>query len=451
MDAVHKKGDPDPRSILVVLPTWVGDFVMATPTLRAIRDRFLDAHIALLIEPNLRDLAAGGDWMNECIEWPSPSPGLLPARTLLSRAHRDLIWDLRRRRFDWAVLLPNSFRSALMARLAAAKRRIGYDRDGRGFLLTDRLPVSNRLSKTERVKRRSGVPDAQVHGQTSLPVPPDLLIRGPLPARAKARGSGWGVSEKSKSLSPYDPHRPVHLGRALPVRPGRYVPIPLVEYYADLAEAIGCDRPGDRLELFTTPNCDDAVRDRLTSLGVADRHPLVVISPGARYGAAKCWSPERFAGVADRLIESENAAVLVTCGPGEELIARHIGSAVRSGRRGRMFVLDSPRLTLGELKSLVRRCDLLLCNDAGPRHLAKAFDVPVVTVFGPTHPQWTATSYGRERIVRIDVDCGPCQQRTCPLGQVQCMTGVTVAAVVEAAIELLAKRAPAATLEPVDA
>ncbi len=227
--------------------------------------------------------------------------------------------------------------------------------------------------------------------------------------------------------------------------------MPLVEYYADLAEAIGCDRPGDRLELFTTPNCDDAVRDRLTSLGVADRHPLVVISPGARYGAAKCWSPERFAGVADRLIESENAAVLVTCGPGEEPIARHIASAVRSGRRGRMFVLDSPRLTLGELKSLIRRCDLLLGNDAGPRHLAKAFDVPVVTVFGPTHPVWTATGYGQERIVRIDVDCSPCQQRTCPLGHVRCMTGVTVAAVVEAATELLAKPAPAATPEPVDA
>ncbi len=461
MDAVHKKGDPDPRSILVVLPTWVGDFVMATPTLRAIRDRFPDAHIALLIEPNLRDLAAGGDWMNECIEWPPPSRGLLPARTLFNRPHRDLIWDLRRRRFDWAVLLPNSFRSALLARLAGAQRRIGYDRDGRGFLLTDRLPVSNRLSKAERAKRRSGVPDAQVHGQTSLPMPPDLSSRGPtsLPvptgirtsARAKARGSEMPGIPTPKSLSPYHPHRPVHLGRTLPVRPGRYVPIPLVEYFADLAEAIGCERPGDRIELFATPNCDDAVRDRLTSLGVADHHPLVVISPGARYGAAKCWSPERFAGVADRLIESENAAVLVTCGPGEELIARHIGSAVRSGRRGRMFVLDSPRLTLGELKSLIRRCDLLLCNDAGPRHFAKAFDVPVVTVFGPTHPQWTATSYRRERIVPIYVDCGPCQQRTCPLGQVQCMNGVTVAAVVEAAIELLAKHAPAATLEPVDA
>jgi len=94
-------------------------------------------------------------------------------------------------------------------------------------------------------------------------------------------------------------------------------------------------------------------------------------------------------------------------------------------------------LTLGELKSLIKRSDLLIGNDAGPRHLAKAFNVPEVTVFGPTHPEWTATDYPKERIVRIDVDCGPCQQRICPLGHLQCMTGVTVDAVFQAATELL--------------
>ncbi|MEK7730292.1 MAG: glycosyltransferase family 9 protein, partial [Planctomycetota bacterium] len=93
-------------------------------------------------------------------------------------------------------------------------------------------------------------------------------------------------------------------------------------------------------------------------------------------------------------------------------------------------------------KSLIRRSDLLICNDAGPRHLAKAFDVPVVTVFGPTHPDWTSTSYEKERIVRIDVDCGPCQQRVCPLGHHQCMTGVTVDMVFAAATSLLQSHIP---------
>ncbi|MGB2987693.1 MAG: glycosyltransferase family 9 protein [Phycisphaerae bacterium] len=389
MKLVHRRGDPDPRSILVILPTWVGDFVMATPTLRAIRTRFANAHITFLVEPNLRDLARGGDWMNECVEWPKKE-----RRSPLHREYRDLVWDLRRRRFDWAVLLPNSLRSALTARLVGAKRRIGFDRDGRGLLLTDRLPVRNR--------RGSAVNKRKVAWNS---------------ARAEARGS----------------NRSSHGQTSLPMPPGRFVPIPLVEYFADLAEAIGCERPGDRLELFTTADCEDSVERRLSLLDIADHRPLVVISPGAKYGAAKCWLPDRFAAVADRLIETEDAAVLVTCGPGEEPIAREIGSAMQ--RKG--HVLDAPRLTLGELKSLVRRSGVLICNDAGPRHFARAFDVPVVTIFGPTHPEWTATSYEAERIVRIDVDCGPCQQRVCPLGHLKCMTGVTVDAVYEAARDLL--------------
>ena len=360
----------DPRSILVVLPTWVGDFVMATPALGAIRQRFAGAHITFLIEPNLRALAAGGKWMDECVEWPRKKH-----RSPLHKEYRDLVWDLRRRRFDWAVLFPNSFRSALFVRLVGAARRVGYARDGRGFLLTDKIQES-RNQKVKKSKR-----------------------------------------DKVKTAK--------HV---------RTEPVPLVEYYADLAEALDCDRPGDRLELATTPECEEAVEARLAALGLADHRPLVVVSPGARYGAAKCWIPERFAAVADRLIETEGAAVIVTCGPGEEEIARQIGAAMN--RKG--FVLDDPRIPLDQLKSLIRRSDLLICNDTGPRHIAKAFDVAVVTIFGPTHPGRTATSYAAERIVRIDVECGPCQQRVCPLGHLDCMTGVSVDAVCSASRELLA-------------
>jgi heptosyltransferase-2 len=383
---------------------------MATPILRAIRRRFADAHLTFLMEPNLRELVRGGDWMNECIEWPS-TRGNWFAGTLFRKPYRDLVRELRRRRFDWAVLLPNSFRSALIARLAGAKRRIGYDRDGRGWLLTDRLPVRNRrkggMGKRNLARGVCSAKDEPSHGQTSLPMPPHRESRGSL--------------ESS------------HGQTSLPVPPGRFVPMPLVEYYADLAEAIGCVRPDDRLELFTTPDCNESVHHRLASLGLADHHPLVVVSPGARYGAAKCWMPERFALVCDRLIDSDGTAVIITCGPGEEAIARRIGAAMQ--RAGVVF--DAPVLTLGEMKSLVSRSDLLLCNDAGPRHFAKAFDVPVVTIFGPTHPEWTATSYEDERICRIDVDCGPCQQRVCPLGHVECMTGVTVEMVYSACEELL--------------
>ncbi len=343
--------------MLVVLPTWVGDCVMATPALRELRRRFSRTRITFLLEPNLVDLVRDGNWMDDYAVWPPKSQ-----RGPLHRPYRRLVRDLRRRRPEWALMLPNSFRAALLGWLSGARRRIGYDRDGRGWLLTDRLPVRNRVNRL-------------------------------------------------------------------------YVPMPMVEYYADLAEAVGCDRPGDELELFTTTEAESAVQKRLAGEALAEG-PLVVICPGARYGMAKCWLPERFAAVADRLIEAEGAQVVVTCGPGEEPLAQAIRAAMRRGGR----VWDDPRPTLGELKALVKRADLLLGNDTGPRHFARAFSTPAVTVFGPTDPEWTRTGYAQERIVRVDVDCGPCQQRTCPLGHLRCMYEVTVDMVFDAAIELLRLR-----------
>jgi len=216
-------------------------------------------------------------------------------------------------------------------------------------------------------------------------------------------------------------------------RNGRFTPYPLVTYYADLGEAVGCGRSGEQLELFTTEDCDRSVESRLVAIGAEDRHPLTVLSPGAKYGASKCWPPGHFAALADRLIEERDATVIVTCGPGEESIGRDILSRMRF--RGHLF--DHPLLTLGELKSLLLRSDLLVCTDAGPRHIAKAFGRPVVTVFGPTHPEWTATNYSTERIARIHVECGPCQQRACPLGHHRCMKELPVETVVHWAMELL--------------
>jgi heptosyltransferase-2 len=353
-----------PRRILVVLPSWVGDFVMATPTLLGLRARFAEASITFCGRPVLHDLIAGGGWNDDLVHWdPKRRPG--QGRGLIAVAA-----ELRRRRFDWAVLLTNSFRSAVLARLAGVRRRIGYDRDGRGWLLTDRLPVS------------------RVNGEIAV--------------------------------------------------------TRMVDYYGRLAEHLGCDPPGDELKLFADPVDDLAIEQRLTRAELSGRRPLVVISPGASFGASKLWLPERFAQLADRLIETHGAGVVICCAAGEEAIARRIVGLMRL----EAHVFDDPVTTLGEFKSLIRRCDLLINNDTGPRHIAKAFRVPVVTIFGPTHPGWTDTDYPLERKVRIDVDCGPCQKKVCPLDPPQelcCMTGVTVEMAAAAADELLARQKVDAT------
>jgi len=340
----------------VVLPTWVGDFVMATPTLRAIRARYTTSDITFLMVRNLTDLIDGGDWMNHVVVWQQEKGKGGPTELI------GLARSLRQTRFDLAVLLPNSFRSALLARLAGARRRVGYSRDGRGFLLTDRLTVS-----------KAG---------------------------------------------------------------GEIPPHPICEDYARIAVALGCPEPGDQLELFTTPSCEHALSKRLADHGVADDKPTVVISPGASFGSSKLWLPDRFAAVANRLASSHNASVIVTCGPGEEPIARRIAAAADT----KVTVFDDPRLSLGELKALIRRADLLVCNDSGPRHIAKAFKIPIVTVFGSTHQAWTDTNYPLEHKVSIPVDCGPCQKKTCPLVHLDCLTGVSVDMVYDQCVDLLERR-----------
>lgn len=125
-----------PTRILVVLPNWVGDLVLATPALRALREHFTRAHIAFLARPNSAVVIDGATWMDEVIYWPLRKRQPRPQRR---QGFLGFTAELRERRFDMAVLLANSFRSALAVRLAGVRRRVGYDRDGRGLLLTDRL------------------------------------------------------------------------------------------------------------------------------------------------------------------------------------------------------------------------------------------------------------------------------------------------------------------------
>lgn len=347
-----------PDRVLLILPTWVGDVVMATPFIDALFRRFPRAEITLLMNRHLFGLLEGSPWVAHCEFWP-PRKKTPEAR----QQQRELVARLRGRRFDLAVMLPNSLRSAWLAWRSGARRRVGFSRDGRGLLLTDRVPVPNR------------------------------------------RGKG-------------------------------YEPMPLVDYYAVLARYLGCDHPGDGLTLFTTPGCDQTVVSRLAAAGVGPSARLVVLCPGANFGASKCWDPQRFAAVADRLVREQGATVVIPPGPGEEPLAQAI---VDSMQEPATLLID-PCLSLGELKSLIARSQLLLGNDTGPRHFGRAFEVPRVTVFGPTEQRWTDTSHSRETIVRVDVPCGPCHKKVCPLEEQICMTRVTVDRVYAACLEQLCQR-----------
>jgi heptosyltransferase-2 len=213
---------------------------------------------------------------------------------------------------------------------------------------------------------------------------------------------------------------------------GKYVPVPMLRYYGAIARYLGVRELPTRLELFTTPDEEARADAAAKRFGVAPDQPIVMVNPGATFGAAKCWLPERFAEVADGLIEVSDAAVFIACGPKERDVARAVAAAMRN----RACVLDDPILPLGALKALIRRARLLVTNDTGPRHFGIAFGIPVVTVFGSTDPEWTETHYPLERQVMVKVYCGPCMKRVCPLDH-RCMTRITASMVLDVARPLL--------------
>jgi heptosyltransferase-2 len=131
--------------------------------------------------------------------------------------------------------------------------------------------------------------------------------------------------------------------------------------------------------------------------------------------------------------------VVVLCGPAERGAADEIA---RLAAHPAIHSLGCHRLSIGLSKACVRRCDLLVTTDSGPRHFGIAFDRPVLTLFGPTHIAWTETYHPRSMHLQKAVACGPCQRRVCPLDH-RCMTELEPAEVLAAATELLRRYPPA--------
>src|SRR5437762_1530069 len=325
--------------IVLFLPNWVGDVVMATPAVRAVREHFPAAELVAVCKPYVADVLAGSPWFREVILSDKNGP------------RRQRLWAVARRlragRTDGAVLFPNSFRTALLARLGGCRTVVGFARYGRGLLLSRRL-------------------------------------------------------------------RPVTDAR------GRITPSPVIDDYNRLARALGTADPGHRMELFTTP-ADESAADGVWERFGLGRYPEVVgLNPGAAFGSAKFWPAESFARLARMLTQRRGCGVLVLCGPAEREAARRIAEDSRSPH---VFAMSDGPLSLGLTKAAVRRLDLLVTTDSGPRHFAAAFGRPVVTLFGPTHVAWTITYHAKALHLQKKVSCGPCQLRACPLDH-RCMRGL---------------------------
>jgi lipopolysaccharide heptosyltransferase II len=359
-----------PQRILVVLPTPMGDGILATPSLRRLRRSLPQAHITYLANAVIREVLTGVEWVDH---WIDLAADRINRRGLGAQAKR-----LRAEGFTTAILYPNSFRSALLIWKANIPYRIGFDRDGRGTLLTRRV-------------------------------------------------------------------QPIRLGK-------RFAPISMLDYYDHLivkaVESMGVTAaPADRyLELDTSETDKQQIDALWQRWQVNPQKRMVILVPGGAFGPSKWWPTLRFAELADRLVTQNDCQVVLSCAPNplEQDIAQRIQSAVKQ----RVFDLSQEQLSLGGLKELIRRCSLVVANDTGPCHIAAAFGIPLVTLFGPTDPRWTATGYAKEIRLRYEVGCGPCQEKICLKEEHCCMEAISVEEVYAAANEQLQSSPPGAASHP---
>jgi len=161
--------------------------------------------------------------------------------------------------------------------------------------------------------------------------------------------------------------------------------------------------------------------------------PWVGITPGAAFGSAKRWMPERYSAVGDLLARREGARVAILGARGERPLADAVAAGMRAPARNLCG-----ETTTAEMVGVLKHLGVLVTGDSGPMHVAAALGVPVVAVFGPTDWRETAPRGDRHRVVREPVHCSPCKLRECPIDH-RCMTRISADRVLDEARALLTR------------
>lgn len=373
---------PQPRRILVRGVNWLGDAVMTTPALQRLRERFPTANITLLTQEKLAEL-----WRHQ--------PSIDAAMPFGSA---EGAWSVARRlrgpKFDLALVLPNSPRSALEMWLARIPHRVGYACSWRNWLLTERVP---------------GRPGHSLMRKRSL--------------REISR-----LNRAGSSTPGYPPAN-------APLRSHQ------IHDYLHLAAALGANSEAVPPLLAVSPEETEAVAAKF-GLGsvTATASPLFGLNPGAEYGPAKRWPLERFIAAAREVQERTYCSWLLLGGKSDVPAAQAIESALRT-ENSPLHNLAG-QTSLRELMAALKLCRVLLTNDTGPMHVAAALGTPVVVPFGSTSPELTGPGLpgdSRHRLLAANVPCAPCFRRTCPI-DFRCMTGISVESVVQAVLQAAAGR-----------
>ena len=365
--------------ILVRATNWLGDAVMSLAAFHALRARYPAARISILARPWVADLYEREPFCDELIPYEAP-PGFsgLGKKWKLAR-------ELAERKFDAAILLPNAFEAAALVCSAGIPVRIGYARDGRGWLLTHAVEVPeefHHLTKARKIRvDANGNPRA----------------RQEIPRKAAVRHQRFYYLELLRRSGLIDGYP--------------------ADAESQLSGAGAAAEEGRRL--FTDGGFPSAV---------------IGMSPGAAFGSAKRWLPERFRDTGILLARKWGAAVAVFGSPEEAALCEEISKGISAA--GVMAASLAGRTSLREFIDRAAACFVYVTNDSGAMHVASALGVPTVAIFGATDAVATGPARSPFRIVQQKVECSPCQLRECPIDH-RCMERVTVERVAAAAEELV--------------
>jgi lipopolysaccharide heptosyltransferase II len=347
---------------------------MTTPALLRLRERFPEAHIALLTPEKLRDLWLHHPAINEIITF-GAGDGLFSVGR-----------KLREGNFDLALVLPNSPRSALEVWLADIPQRVGCARPWRNCFLTQ--TVAPRADAVKMQRRSTDEIETLVADNSKL--------------------------KTQNSKLPPSAHQ--------------------IHEYLHLVAALGANHEPLAPLLSIAPEEIEAAKKKFALEKIAE--PIFGLNPGAEYGPAKRWPVERFIAAAREIQNRTNCIWLILGGGGDvELAARAAAGITHHASRITHHNLAG-QTSLRELMALFNSCRVLLTNDTGPMHVAAALGTPVVVPFGSTSPELTGPGLPgdpRHGLLKSDAPCSPCFRRTCPI-DFRCMTGISVERVVEAVL-----------------
>jgi heptosyltransferase-2 len=377
---------PPPRRILVRGVNWLGDAVMTTPALLRLRERFAGANITLLTPAKLRDLWQPHPAVDDVIGFEAGEGLFFVGR------------KLRAGKFDLALVLPNSPRSAMETWLAGIPQRVGYARPWRSWLLTRAVP-----------KR----PGHGVMQKRSVAEIRDLI------ASSRVKGGNTVPIDRSR--------RPAATAHQL-------------HEYLHLVATVGASEEPTPPALSVSPAEVEAVKHKF---GLLERltagRPCFGLNPGAEYGPAKRWPVTRFIAAAREVQQRTNCVWLILGGKSDIALADEICSALRPPPTACHNLAG--QTSLRELMALLKLCRMLLANDTGPMHVAAALGTPVVVPFGSTSPELTGPGLPgdpRHRLLKSDAPCAPCFLRECPI-DFRCLNGISSDQAVRAVIEAMQK------------